>query len=158
MRALNLQPAPTASSLAAPPAAAPAARSWRRTLGRVALGTLQGLLALFFIYAGVNKWLGLQQEQEITTNFARFGLGPGFRYFVATLELVGGLGLLVPRWAGAAALWLMGVMAGAIISHLTVLPPAYFAIGPLVIMGLLGLIVRARWVPTRALLAGWRRR
>lgn len=128
----------------------PASRGQRA--GRVALLTLQLLLAAVFIYAGVNKLLGLQQEQEITTNFAKFGLGPGFRYFVATLELVGGLGLLMPRLAGLAALGLLGVMTGAVIAHLTVLPPWQIAFAPATIGVLLALIARSRWPWTQALL------
>jgi putative oxidoreductase len=116
------------------------------------LWVLQVLLAVLFIYGGVNKLLGLQQEQEIATNFAKFGLGSWFRYFVAVLELVGGLGLLVPRLAGVAALWLIGIMTGAVIAHLTVLPPPMYAIGPLVLIVFFSFIAWGRWPQTRALL------
>ena len=120
--------------------------------GRIALLTLQLLLAAIFIWGGINKLFGFQQEAEITANFAKFGVGPWFRYFVATLELVGGLGLLIPRLAGLAALLLMGVMTGAVITHLTVLPPWQVAFAPAIIGGLLSLIARARWPQTKALL------
>lgn len=123
----------------------------------VLLWTLQLLLAFLFIFAGLNKLLGLQQEQEIATNFAKFGLGPWFRYFVALLELAGGLGLLVPRWAGVAALWLAGVMVGAVMAHLTVLPPAHYATIPAGLVAVFGLIAWGRWPQTHRLLAQLRR-
>lgn len=91
--------------------------------GHIALLVLQLLLAAAFIYTGLNKLCGFQQEQEIAANFAKFGLGPWFQYLVGALELAGGFGLLVPRLAGLAALVLAGVMAGAVGAHLTVLPP-----------------------------------
>lgn len=136
------------------PAASRIARR-RRTVGNVLLWVLQLLLGLFFVYGGLNKLLGLQQEQEIAANFAKFGLGPWFRYFVATLELLGGLGLLVPRLAGVAALLLAGVMFGAVVSHLTILKPALYASIPAVLVCLFVLIAVARRAEIRALVGKW---
>ena len=53
--------------------------------------------------------------------FARLGLGQGFRYVTAIVEVIGGIGLLVPRFAGKAALLLATTMAVAVLAHLTVL-------------------------------------
>ena len=116
---------------------------------RPALWTLQILLALFFAFAGINKLLGLQQE--MIDNFAKMGPGPWFRYLVGVLELTGAIGLLFQRLAGAAALWLGGVMVGAIFTHLFVQPPVYLAIVPAVLLGLFALIARARRDEIRAL-------
>jgi len=41
------------------------------------------------------------------------GADDWFRYMVGTLELAGGIDLLIPRLAGLAALGLTGVMVGA---------------------------------------------
>lgn len=115
------------------------------------LWTFQILLAALFVFAGINKLLGLQAE--VVTQFGRIGFGTWFRYFVGALELAGGLGLLVPRLSGAAALGLSGVMAGAVATHLTVLPPVYFAAIPAVLAAGFLLIARARRSEIRTLVA-----
>ena len=115
----------------------------------LALWTGQVLLAAFFAFAGLNKLFGLQPE--VVEQFERIGAGVGFRYLTGALELVGGLGLLVPRLAGLAALGLIGVMIGAAVTHLTVLPPAGLALVPAGLGGLLGLVVWGRWPRTRAI-------
>ncbi|XYI01913.1 DoxX family protein [Sorangium sp. So ce1128] len=108
----------------------------------IALWALQILIAATFVFAGVNKLLGLQQE--MVENFARIGLGVWFQYFVGVLELVGGVGLLIPRVCSRAALLLAGVMGGAVLTHLFVLPPWYLASIPAVLSVVLGLIAWAR--------------
>ena len=88
------------------------------TIGRplhITLRVLQVLLFAFFAFTGVNKLLGLQQE--MVDNFARLD-GLWFRHLVGVLELVGAIALVTPRWAAVGALWLIGVMIGAMITHL----------------------------------------
>lgn len=100
-----------------------------RTLN-IALWALQALLAAFFAFAGINKLLGLQQE--MVDNFAR--LGPlWFRYLVGVLELIGAVALVIPRFSTFGALWLSGVMVGAIFTHLLFQPPAVLAVVPAVL-------------------------
>ncbi len=111
-------------------------------LQNLALWTLQLLLALFFGFAAVNKLLGLQPE--VVDTFARLPVGVWFRYLVGVLELVGAVALVVPRLAPAGALWLAGVMLGAIVTHLVWLPPVVQAVGPAVLIVLLGVIARGR--------------
>jgi len=53
--------------------------------------------------------------------FTAVGLGQWLRYFTGLLELIGAAALLVPYFAGLAALWLTAVMVAAVIAHLTVL-------------------------------------
>src|SRR5687768_10157727 len=125
---------------------APAARG--RALN-VTLWVFQILLAALFAFAGVNKLLSLQQE--MAENFARIGLGPWFQYFVGAVELAGAIGLLIPRLSGLAALGLAGVMAGAVLAHLFVLPPASLALAPAVLGVVLALIAWGRWPQTEAL-------
>jgi putative oxidoreductase len=53
--------------------------------------------------------------------FDAIGIGHWFRYFTGTLEVAGGAGLLVPRFAPLAAAVLALVMLGAIVTHLFVI-------------------------------------
>ncbi len=115
----------------------------------ITLWVLQILLAAFFIFAGVNKLLGLQPE--IAENFGKIGLGQGFRYLTGFLELAGGVGLLIPRLSGLAALGLAGVMVGAGIAHFTRLPPASHAALPALLVVIFAFIAWGRWPQTRAL-------
>ena len=110
----------------------------------------QGLFALLYGFAGINKLAGVQPE--VVEQFARIGLGDWFRYLTGSLELAGAIGLLIPRWAGLAALGLSGVMAGAVVAHLLVLPPVALAVIPATLAVVLLFIARVRWPQTRALL------
>ncbi|HEU0087912.1 MAG TPA: DoxX family protein [Pseudonocardiaceae bacterium] len=120
-------------------------------LGRavnITLWVLQVLLAAFFVFVGFIKLVGFQQEVEA---FAVIGLGQWFRYLTGALEVAGAIGLLIPRLSGLAALGLAGVMVGAVITHLTVLPPAAFALFPAFLCVVFGLIAWARWPQSKAL-------
>lgn len=116
----------------------------------VTLWVVQVLLALFFAFAGINKLGGLQQE--VVDAFAQIGLGQWFRYLTGMLELAGAIGLLIPRLSGLAALGLAGVMAGAVLTHLLVLPPVALALVPALLGVVFGLIARGHWPQTKALL------
>ncbi|MQA24889.1 MAG: DoxX family membrane protein [Micromonosporaceae bacterium] len=128
-------------------AAAPVTRS--RALS-ITLWTAQALLATLFIFAGANKLMGMQPE--VIESFQKIGLGDWFRYLTGACELAGGIGLLIPRLAGLAALGLVGVMIGAVITHITVLPPVALALAPATLGVVFALIAKARWSETRALI------
>ncbi|MGH3928739.1 MAG: DoxX family protein [Pseudonocardiaceae bacterium] len=115
----------------------------------ITLWVVQALLALFFAFIGVLKLIG---PQEVVDQFATIGLGQWFRYLTGAVELAGAIGLLIPRLAGLAALGLVGVMVGAVITHLTVLPPAINALFPALLGVVFVLIAWARWPQTKALL------
>ena len=137
---------PTPTTYGAPMTASTvlAARPAPRGRGaNVALWVVQVLLAAMFGFAGINKLLGLQPE--MIAQFARIGAGQWFRYLTGALELAGAIGLLVPRLSGLAALGLAGVMVGAVITHLTVLPPHMFALLPGTLAIVLLVIARGRW-------------
>jgi len=53
--------------------------------------------------------------------FSRLGVEPWGRIGTGILELLASLMLLVPRLAGLGGLFASGIMAGALLSHLTVL-------------------------------------
>ncbi|MBJ6761270.1 DoxX family protein [Myxococcaceae bacterium JPH2] len=120
----------------------------------ITLWVLQVLFAVLFIFAGSGK---LRTTPEVVENFDKIGLGQWFRYLTGTLEMAGGLGLLIPRLSGLAALGLSGVMVGAVLTHLLVLPPAIFALGPAVFCLLLDFIAWGRWPQTKALFGGTKR-
>jgi uncharacterized membrane protein YphA (DoxX/SURF4 family) len=132
------------------PVVAPVARSRLRT---IALWTGQILFGLFFVYAGINKLFGLQEE--MVKNFQNLGVGVWFRYFAGTLELGGGALLLTPKLSGVGALILASVMVGAIFTHLYLQPPAFLAIFPAMIGALLLVIARARRPETKRVLGAF---
>jgi putative oxidoreductase len=82
------------------------------------LWVLRGLLAAVFLSTGVRKWLG---DDGMTATFDELGAGQWLRYVIGTLEIAGAIGLLIPFFAGLAALGLMGVMVGATLTETMVL-------------------------------------
>jgi uncharacterized membrane protein len=117
------------------------------------LWVLQIILALQFVMAGLAKLFG---DQAMVEMFATIGIGQWFRYVVGTLEVVGAVGVLVPRVSGLAALGLVCLMAGAVLTNLFILGAS-----PLLPIGLLvigALVAWGRWPQTRSLVAGSRRR
>ncbi|MBB5156756.1 DoxX family protein [Saccharopolyspora phatthalungensis] len=107
-----------------------AAVSQRRGV-HVTLWVLQALLAAFFAFAAVPKLIGDPTTVEM---FGLIGLGQWFRYLTGALELLGAIGLLVPRLAGPAALGLACVMVGATITQLFVFDSPVMALPPLVLV------------------------
>lgn len=73
------------------------------------------LLGFFFIVAGGKKLLG--QEAQIDS-FFRWGYPLWFLYLIGTVELVGGIGLLIPQIRIFAVPVLSVTMVGAFITHL----------------------------------------
>ena len=84
----------------------------------ITLWILSSLVALAFLGAGGAKLAGAPVMVEM---FSKVGLGQWFRYFTGLLEIVGAIGLLMPRYAFYATGLLALVMVGAIITHLAVL-------------------------------------
>ena len=70
------------------------------------------LQTLFFKFTGAPESIAL---------FEKLGLGDAGRYGSGVAELIAAILILNPRTTGIGALIGMGVMSGAIISHLTVL-------------------------------------
>ncbi len=79
---------------------------------------IQGFLALAFTAAASAKLAGVPMMVQI---FQQIGLGQGFRYVTATVEIIGVIALLTPGFAGPGALWLGTTMAFAILAHLLIL-------------------------------------
>jgi putative oxidoreductase len=97
----------------------------------IVLWTLQVLLALAFVAAGSGKLLG---SRDMVALFDVVGIGQWFRYVTGSLEVLGALLLIVPGKTAFGAVLLACVMAGAVVTHLTVLHTAPTA--PLVLFAL----------------------
>src|SRR6478672_9054417 len=83
----------------------------------VGLWILQIGAAGMFLMVG---FLKLSGDLQMVGLFDAIGLGQWFRYVTGSLEVLGALLLLIPRLSGLGALLLMGVMLGAVPTHLFV--------------------------------------
>lgn len=101
---------------------------------------LQILLALVFLAAGGAKLAGVPMMVQV---YDLIGVGQWFRIVTGLVEVGGAIALLIPGYAGLAALWLAGTMVGAVIAHLMVLPtPAAPAVVLLVLTATLAWLRR----------------
>jgi putative oxidoreductase len=85
-----------------------------RKLATIGKWTIQILMGVLFVMIGTGKFL----EPVWARNFARWGFPPGFHLVIGALELLGGIGLLVPSLASYAAVGLIAIMVGASLTHL----------------------------------------
>jgi len=110
---------------------------------------LQVLLGLAFIASGANK---LKDLMGTVTMFSNLGLPAALAYIVAFGEVLGGIGLLLPRFTRYAALALLPIMVGAVVMHATKIPGGIKGGVPaLVLLVLLGVVFWLRRpVPTAA--------
>jgi putative oxidoreductase len=106
----------------------------------IALWVLQVLLAAAFISAGWPKLAGAQMMVQM---FDQIGAGQWFRYVTGTIEVGSAILFLIPGMAGIAAILLICTMAGAILTHLTILhsPPT----GPVILLALAAIVLWGRW-------------
>lgn len=102
------------------------------------LWTLSMIAAVVFALAGIAKLIGLMTEQ-----FIAWGYSPSFAVVVGVLEILGALGLLLPRMAGWSALGLMILMLGAGATHV-VNQEELAVIAPALMFVLLGVVVWGR--------------
>jgi putative oxidoreductase len=121
--------------------------------GHRALWVLQILMGVFFVVASAApKLWGDPYAVEI---FTEIGAGQWFRYLVGVIELAGGIGLMVPRLAGPAAVGLMGLMIGAGYTQVVVLDAPEMVVSPVVFFVLAAVIAWGRrasiaaWIPAR---------
>ena len=117
------------------------------------LWVLQILLGVFFVVASAApKFWGDPYAVQLFTDI---GAGQWLRYFVGSVELAGGIGLMVPRLAGPAAVGLMALMIGAGYTQAVVLDAPAMAATPAVIFVLAAVIAWGRrssivaWLPSR---------
>ena len=108
-------------------------------LKMIGLWILTLLLAVVMIGPGSQKFTGPTWERMFRT----WGYPDHFYLVIGAIEVVCGLGLLVPRLASASAIVLAVVMLGAAVTQITV--GGRNGVGELVFMTLLSLIAYARW-------------
>ncbi len=76
---------------------------------------LQVFLAFLLLSAGGMKLAGGEQMVE---SFHQWGYSEGFLYFIGGAEVLGAIGLLIPRLSALSAVGLMVIMLGAAYTHL----------------------------------------
>ncbi len=81
---------------------------------KIALWIVSILLAAMFVFSGGIKLL---QPGQVKPMFVHYGYAPWFATLIGISEALGGIGLLVPRLAGIAAIGLSIIMAGAVYTH-----------------------------------------
>ncbi|TMR09147.1 DoxX family membrane protein [Nonomuraea turkmeniaca] len=89
-----------------------------RPRAKVLLWAGQVVLAVQFAMAGAVKLAG---DPASVGLFEAIGAGQWFRYLVGALEIAAAIGLLVPRLCRMAALGLVGLMAGAVVTSVAIL-------------------------------------
>ena len=118
-------------------ASAPLARPLHRTLW-----VLQVFLGTFLVVASAGpKLVG---EANAVQTFEDMGAATWFRWFIGLVELAGGVGLLVPRLAGLAAVGLALLMVGAAITQAVILHGGALVLTPVVLFALFVFIAWGR--------------
>ncbi|MFC4530726.1 DoxX family protein [Sphaerisporangium dianthi] len=130
------------------------APSTRPRLLRRVLWVFQIFFGLFLIGASaLPKFAG---QKDAVETFTLIGWGQWFRYVTGAVELAGGIGLLIPRLAGAAAAGLVGLMTGAALTHFLVTEPVW-ALLPIGMGVVFALIAWDRREQTRDLIRSLKR-
>ncbi|MCX5047422.1 MULTISPECIES: DoxX family protein [unclassified Streptomyces] len=108
---------------------------------RIALRTVQVLIALFYgVASALPKLIGNSYAVDA---FDKIGWGSAGMYTIGALELAGGVALLIPVLQSVAAIALSGLMVGAFVVQTTVFDGENAAT-PLILIVPLALIAWAR--------------
>jgi putative oxidoreductase len=101
----------------------------------IVVWALQVALGLLYLMAGLAKLSGMP---EMVALFRAIGAGQWLRYAIGAAETAGGIGLFIPRLSGLAAVALVPLMFGAIVTSIIV--PHESLLAPIVTLaGLLAL-------------------
>jgi uncharacterized membrane protein YphA (DoxX/SURF4 family) len=103
------------------------------------------LLAVVFVRTGISKLAG-PSASGWAGRLAHWGYPPYARYVIGALEILGGLGMLIPMSRRAAAAILVALMIGALCTH-AVHGEFPRLIPPLVLGGLAFLLFSSRLRP-----------
>jgi len=131
-------------------------RSSSRSTGKImniVLWVLQIGAAGMFLMVGFFKLSG---DPRMVGLFDAIGVGQWFRYVTGSLEVLGAILLLIPRLSGLGALLLVGVMLGAVATHLFVVGGS--PLGAIILLIVTGVIAWGRRQRTMNPLAGLRSR
>ena len=85
-------------------------------LPRAAVWACAIFLAIAFVVVGLSK-LGGASAMRWTERFAQWGYPANAQYLIGVFEVVGGLGVLIPKWRRASAAILVALMIGALCTH-----------------------------------------
>ena len=110
---------------------------------RIVMWGLSVVLAMLFVLSGSSKLLMPALAHK---NFAHWGYPAWFVTVIGVSELLGAVGLLVPKVARWATLGLSGIMIGALYTHLSHME-WIMAILPGVVLLILGAIYKLRTKP-----------
>lgn len=124
-----------------------------RRAGSAALWVLQVLLAAIYLLSASGK---LTADPVQVAGFELMGLGLPGMYAVGVLEVLGAVGLLIPRLVGAAALGLVALMVGAVVLTAVFVGGAMVAI-PAAVLVLVAVVAWNRRRSTAELVALLRR-
>ena len=97
-------------------------------LHRAAVWAVAIFLALVFVLVGMSKLQGASATRW-AERLVQWGYPANARYLIGVFEIIGGLGVLIPRWRRAAAAVLVCLMIGALCTHVVnaefprVIPP-----------------------------------
>ena len=108
-------------------------------LKTIGIWLLQILLAVLMVGPGTQKFTSPVWQRMFRT----WGFPDHFYLVIGAIEVVAGIGLLVPKVASASAITLMVVMAGAAVTQIT--RGGRNGVGELVFCALLGVIALVRW-------------
>ena len=114
----------------------------------VGLWMLQIGAAGMFLMVGFFKLSG---DPRMVGLFDAIGVGQWFRYVTGSLEVLGAILLLTPRLSGLGALMLVGVMLGAVATHLFLVGGS--PLGAIILLTVTGVIAWGRRKRTMNLLA-----
>lgn len=106
----------------------------------IASWIIQVVVALLFIMMAFPK---LMSDPETVANFARWGLPAKMYLVIGMFELLGAIGLLIPKTSALAAIGLILIMIGALFTHLTH-GEMLMSLMPIMVMALLGFVVFVR--------------
>lgn len=86
----------------------------KKMLAIIGTWILNSLLGLFFVLMGINKFLLAAWEMK----FAAWGYPSNFHFIIGFFEIIGGIGLFVPRIRPYCSGLLTLIMLGALITHI----------------------------------------
>ena len=97
-------------------------------LRRIAVWAGAVFLAVAFVAVGISKLEG-GSALRWSERFGKWGYPAHAQYVVGVLEILGGIGVLIPPWRRAASMTLGALMVGALCTHVVnaefprVIPP-----------------------------------
>ena len=108
---------------------------------KIVLWVMSILLGAMFVFSGTIKLLHPEMAKPM---FVQYGYAAWFATFIGVSEVLGAIGLLIPRLAGLAASGLAIIMVGAVYTHFSHKEYGHGMI-PVVLLLLLIMVAHARF-------------